>query len=213
MVEMNDDRINRWKCLFCGSKLKKVISLKNKTGTGDIVGYSLHCCNCGHIDNFAFDLKGIDTMIGYDNRADSRSIECGVCGKELESCNFKECHFRKEKQNKDIIEEKTSIPVEEVVPEDNSYMNTTPENVNSSEIIPVDTRISEDVTGTSERTEIHFQGDRDRTLHNVENIGPYSGYADRLLSNLNKQSAPKSNMTIPVRRGNQVPLKGGPKES
>ena len=97
MVEMNMDRINRWKCLLCGSKLKKIIDLKDSKDM--VIGYSLHCCNCGHLDNFALNMKAIDTMTGYEGKANDRVISCGVSIHNIDACAFKECPFRK-KENK-----------------------------------------------------------------------------------------------------------------
>jgi hypothetical protein len=92
-LKMDDDRIARWKCLVCGSKQKKIIEFSGKNGKKN--GYSLYCCNCGHIDNFAWTLAAANAVSGVDNGAITESrVKCGVPFKDIEHCRFHQCKYR-----------------------------------------------------------------------------------------------------------------------
>lgn len=92
--DMNKDRINRWKCLFCGSKHKKVIEhIREKDGAH--IGCTLHCCNCGHIDNFAWTVNFAKQLT---NEAESMTSEpcvhCGLSKSDLVNCKKYDCKYR-----------------------------------------------------------------------------------------------------------------------
>ena len=92
--DMNEDRINRWKCLFCGSKHKKVIDHIRKSD-GAHIGVTLHCCNCGHIDNFAWTMKLAKQLMNESEiETDNPTIKCGLCEKDLEYCKNLKCQYR-----------------------------------------------------------------------------------------------------------------------
>lgn len=74
-MDMNMDRIRRLKCQFCGSKLKR--KLDAVTGNDKVVGYSLMCCNCGHIDNFALSSSVIPMYLcGQRGEVEKINIKC-----------------------------------------------------------------------------------------------------------------------------------------
>ena len=93
MVQLDEDRISRWKCLVCGSKQKKIIDAITKSGKK--AGFSLHCCNCGHIDQFALTTTGIDLFCaGNSDNIAGKEIHCGVLLQDIECCGHKSCTFR-----------------------------------------------------------------------------------------------------------------------
>lgn len=93
MVDMNTDRINRWKCLICGSRQKKVIDLIGNTNKK--IGYSMLCCNCGHVDQFALTMNGITSMIcGDESKVSNVNIYCGLNEDDLKYCPNLECPQR-----------------------------------------------------------------------------------------------------------------------
>ena len=49
MRELAMMEIFREKCQFCGCKNKLMTDITSK---GQIVGYTIRCCNCGHVDTF-----------------------------------------------------------------------------------------------------------------------------------------------------------------
>lgn len=92
--DMNEDRINRWKCLFCGSKHKKVIKHIRSTD-GAHIGSSLFCCNCGHIDNFPWTVNLAKQLLNEGDRVTSDpQICCGLASKDLENCKNYKCPYR-----------------------------------------------------------------------------------------------------------------------
>ena len=71
-MEMTSNRIGNWACPYCGARIKKKVILKNQTGAE--IGYSLVCCNCGHVENFAADEEGISVFVAGDNVSVKRLI-------------------------------------------------------------------------------------------------------------------------------------------
>lgn len=118
-MNMTTDRINRWKCIFCGSKLKKIIECSNMSGNN--IGYSLHCCNCGSLNNFAFDGNAIDSMIGYSNKIAKRTIKCAVCMEDISNCKYEDCPFRPKENNQDknLVKNRSSEDQETLIEEPN----------------------------------------------------------------------------------------------
>lgn len=92
-VDMNMDRIRRWKCAFCGSKLKR--KLDAVTGSGKQIGYSLMCCNCGHIDHFALSSSAIPMYVcGERGEVNKIDITCPLSEDDLKFCNKTKCPYR-----------------------------------------------------------------------------------------------------------------------
>lgn len=115
MVVMDEDRISRWKCLCCGSKQKKVIDHLNYSNKK--IGYTLHCCNCGHIDNFALTSAAIELM----TRANAEKLRlsctrCGLLERDLYTCPAVTCKYRKKHEEEEEAVE--TVPVEPVQRED-----------------------------------------------------------------------------------------------
>ncbi len=112
------DRINRWKCLICGSKHKKIIN-HYRESDGKQIGYILFCCNCGHLDNFAWTVNAARNMCGEDNKVIGKSdVKCGLSEKDLVNCEFLDCPYRpKEKQKGPIKTVNTSIATQPITPE------------------------------------------------------------------------------------------------
>lgn len=109
MVTMDEDRISRWKCLCCGSRQKKVIehfSTANKK-----IGYTLHCCNCGHIDNFALTAAAIDLMARANAaKLGTSCTDCGLLERDLYTCPAVACKYRKKfEKSEEQAEEPTAI--------------------------------------------------------------------------------------------------------
>ena len=110
---MDEDRISRWKCIFCGSRQKKIIehfSTANKK-----IGYTLHCCNCGHIDNFALTAAAIDLMTRANTgKLGTSCTDCGLLERDLYTCPATTCKYRKkfEKTEELVI---TPTPVQQTV--------------------------------------------------------------------------------------------------
>lgn len=143
MVDMTEDRINRWKCLFCGSKLKKNIECLN--GNGNIIGYSLHCCNCGSLNNFALDGNAIDSMIGYGNKIARRTIKCAVSIDDIGNCKYEDCPFRPKKednQDNNLVNNKSNEDLKTIVEE--------PRDLNTSRIYNTSTK-DNDSTSQNEK--------------------------------------------------------------
>lgn len=90
---MDMDRVRRWKCLYCGSKLKRkldVVDTNNK-----IIGYSLMCCNCGHLDNFALSSSALPMFIcGQHGSVSKINIKCPLSNDELQFCKNFRCNYR-----------------------------------------------------------------------------------------------------------------------
>lgn len=109
---MTMDRINRWKCVFCGSNLKR--KLDATTGSGKVIGYSLMCCNCGHVDNFALSTAAIPMYTcGEKGEVETINIKCPLSEKEVEFCMHKNCAYRphpdKEKDKPRRPEDKVKV--------------------------------------------------------------------------------------------------------
>lgn len=93
MVSMDDERINRWKCQFCGSRQKKRIDIIGQNNRK--IGFALHCCNCGHIDNFGMTSAALNLMVGSDSsKAKSLDTKCGVFLKDITCCPAMKCPYR-----------------------------------------------------------------------------------------------------------------------
>ena len=94
-MKMDTDRIEKWKCLICGSRRKK-ISAALKDGTE--VGFSMVCCECGHVDNFVTDNTAIPAFtIGLSSgRISDIEIRCGSSAYDKDSCSNTGCSCRKE---------------------------------------------------------------------------------------------------------------------
>ena len=114
---VNADRINRWKCLICGSKHKKIIN-HYRESDGKQIGYTLFCCNCGHVDHFAWTVNAARNMCGEDNHVIGRSdVKCGLYEKDLVNCEFLECPYRPEQKPKGPSKTvNTSIAEPEIIP-------------------------------------------------------------------------------------------------
>ena len=195
---MNMDRINRWKCLLCGSKLKKIIDLKDAKDM--VIGYSLHCCNCGHLDNVALNMKAIDTMTGYEGKANDRVISCGVSIHNIDACAFKECPFRK-KENKFEENEKSTIKDPEL-----SAIDEIP----NPDVEPIEEEVSKEETLNSksvDTTTVSFLGDASTPVRDLNDLNklntsnaPSKLYASKMLSDIIKPTPNPGEMVIPVRK-------------
>lgn len=97
---MDNDRIRRWKCLFCGSTNKR--KLDTVTTTDKVNGYSLMCCNCGHLDNFALDSSAIPMFVcGQNNNVKEIKVSCALSDDDTKFCKNMKCPYRpgKKKQS------------------------------------------------------------------------------------------------------------------
>lgn len=99
MENMDKDRINRWKCLICGSTQKKKIDLIGISNNE--IGYSLLCCNCGHVDSFALTSSAVSAMIcGDESKVAKTKITCGAGSSNMKFCLNKKCPYRIKKDEK-----------------------------------------------------------------------------------------------------------------
>lgn len=94
MVKMNKHRIQNWKCLQCGSRMKRRIDVIGSSGS--LIGYSLLCCNCGHLDNFALNTAAIEMFVcGNEAKAEKMHIYCPFSENDVDGyCNNKKCKYR-----------------------------------------------------------------------------------------------------------------------
>lgn len=98
-IKMDADRISKWKCLFCGSRYKKVVhAMKNEIEQG----FSVVCCECGHTDNFVsqFDAIPMYTVGLNGGRVSDLKITCGCSDYDRGTCKNRECSCRKENDTK-----------------------------------------------------------------------------------------------------------------
>lgn len=100
-ADMNQDRINRWKCQFCGSKHKKVIEHIRKKDDAH-VGCTIHCCNCGHLDTFAWTVNFAKQITcETEPMTTDPCVHCGLAASDLVNCKNLTCKYRP-----DVKEEK-----------------------------------------------------------------------------------------------------------
>lgn len=92
-IVMDRDRISKWKCPDCGSRHKKnidIIGSNNKK-----IGFALFCCDCGHIQHFAWTVGAAKAMCGMNNGAVSNcDVSCGVDPEEIKHCRDRNCPYR-----------------------------------------------------------------------------------------------------------------------
>ena len=94
-AEMTERRIGNWACPYCGSRIKKKVILRDQIGKE--VGYSLVCCNCGHVENFAANESGVSVFVAGDNHM-IKKISMGCAKGEFVECEFKEkCPYNPDK--------------------------------------------------------------------------------------------------------------------
>lgn len=90
---MDMDRITKWKCLYCGSKLKRKVDV-SKSDTGAPLSYSLCCCSCGHVANFAITQKGLIAIAtSTQNIGTSTKTYCAAPPDKNFCQNRKDCKF------------------------------------------------------------------------------------------------------------------------
>lgn len=94
MNDMNPTRIQKWKCLFCGSRRKRKVDVLNVSNR--VIGFSLVCCGCGHVDNFSLSQESIEMYVcGIEVNADSMKIYCPFTAKSVKQyCNKENCKYR-----------------------------------------------------------------------------------------------------------------------
>lgn len=119
-LDVNADRINKWKCLLCGSKHKKIIKHFRKSDDAQI-GYTLFCCNCGHLDHFAWTVAAAKNMCGEENDTIGKSeVVCGIYEKDLVHCPKKNCIYRpgeKPKKQPKTVNTKLAKPPVDIKPD------------------------------------------------------------------------------------------------
>lgn len=94
MNDMNPTRIQKWKCLFCGSRRKRKVDVLNASNR--VIGFSMVCCGCGHVDNFSLSQESIEMNVcGIEANADSMKIYCPFTAKSVNQyCNNEKCKYR-----------------------------------------------------------------------------------------------------------------------
>ena len=93
------NRIGKWKCAFCGSRFKKLIHIEgsNNKSNGNDIGYSMACCHCGHVENFALTYDAIPVFVAglKEGRVTGLNIECGIDADEVRRfCKHHCCECR-----------------------------------------------------------------------------------------------------------------------
>lgn len=115
-VDVNEDRINRWKCLTCGSKHKKIINHIRKSDKKH-VGYTLFCCNCGHLETFAWTVNAAIEMSGENlNSLKTGEIKCGLLEKDLVNCENYSCPYRPKEKEKGPSKTVRTAIAKEIIP-------------------------------------------------------------------------------------------------
>lgn len=61
MEKMDSERLRRWKCLYCGSRQKNIVDIKNKEGVRTIKVVT--CNQCGHTDIYALSALNVARVI------------------------------------------------------------------------------------------------------------------------------------------------------
>ena len=99
MRDMDQLRIKKYKCLYCGCRNKRLYIL----GVGKHeIGYMWTCCNCGHKDTFIEDVR----YIQYYN-AGKTTILDSICVNP-EKCTKKDCPLYKDESSEDNNNSNTS---------------------------------------------------------------------------------------------------------
>lgn len=91
-----DSELLRQKCWFCGSKNKLVTDILLKK---EKVGYSVRCCNCGHIDDHIFPWDDTKNTKQYlDKKTKLGTATC----MQSSFCPYKNCpHYNPKKEEND----------------------------------------------------------------------------------------------------------------
>lgn len=85
MREFGKTEIFRYKCPICGSNNKKFIPIMWKKVP---YGFTLHCCNCGHIEEFIKPSKHIGGLYnGHFEAGEERHQRCYM----LNDCPYTRC--------------------------------------------------------------------------------------------------------------------------
>lgn len=94
-MKMDAERIAKWKCLICGSKKKKVSTASKN---GNKVGFSMICCECGHVDSFATDAGAIPAFtIGLSSgKISDVEISCGCTEYDRKTCENHDCACKRD---------------------------------------------------------------------------------------------------------------------
>lgn len=85
MREFGDVELFRYKCPICGSLNKRKIPIMYK---GVPYGYTLHCCNCGHIEEFIDPVKHIGGL--YNGHFTTGKESEQTCY-QLNACPYTDC--------------------------------------------------------------------------------------------------------------------------
>lgn len=94
-MKMDEERIEKWKCEFCGDRHKKVAYMSKN---GKRTGFSMVCCGCGNVNNFALTHDAIPTFaIGINPAQIISDIEivCGCSEYDISTCTNNNCECRK----------------------------------------------------------------------------------------------------------------------
>lgn len=114
-VKMDASRISKWQCIFCGSRNKKIATAtkRGETREGTEVGFSMICCSCGHVDNFATAFEGIPVYaVGSNGDLTKFNVACGCPETVNSTCEDMACPCRK----KEPVPEVPAEPPRPVVP-------------------------------------------------------------------------------------------------
>lgn len=99
-LKMDAERVAKWKCLLCGSKLKRTVTaFKNNTK----MGFSMVCCSCGHTDNFVTNLDAIPIYTvgaGAGDRLTEIKIACGCSESDANICDQTTCPCKRKDEAK-----------------------------------------------------------------------------------------------------------------
>ena len=85
MRDFEQAEIFKYKCPMCGSLNKKHVPIMYKHQP---YGYSLHCCNCGHVEQFITPPKSLDGLYnGFFNAGEVSEQKCYALNKcDIENC-------------------------------------------------------------------------------------------------------------------------------
>lgn len=77
---------------------------------GKKIGYSLMCCNCGNISNFALSTPGVEVFTcGVESKVDRIQINCTLPPEDLQFCKNLNCKYRP-KCNKEENKQPSVVP-------------------------------------------------------------------------------------------------------
>ena len=134
---MDMDRVSKWKCIFCGSKLKMKADALGNT-SGKMISYSLICCHCGHVDTFAITKGGIAVAVAGAQRVGEVKLSCGCSYNEKRFCKNFDCEYRLNGPHEKPEPTRVKPAPKEIAPEQEIRTEPTNEDSYGSMVVPIE---------------------------------------------------------------------------